>query len=111
MRINDLENTVLAKAFSGNENGFEQLRRQVGNLRVKAREYTGAGVFVDFDTIEDKLRVNVPDCEVTNVEGESDALQKGFGCAVFIRNGQITTLECFSYDEPWPSDLGKFRIR
>jgi hypothetical protein len=45
-----------------------------------------------------------------DVNADLDGLQHGAGFVVFVRGGRLATLEGYSYDEPWPTEVRSFRL-
>lgn len=57
-------------------------------------------------------RINIDKKVVGNVFAEVPGIAGGLGFVLFIRDGQIKTLECFSYldDFKWPIKEFKLKI-
>jgi hypothetical protein len=108
--LTDFEQDILRLALSGKGKVLDQLRRQLDFLSSERRDFTGVGFFTKIQPIDDKLRIDVPDFEITDIEGATSTLTNGFGCVIFIRNGQVDLIECFTYDEPWPIDLTPYKL-
>lgn len=99
--MNELERAILSAALAGPGRALAALRGQAEDLVVKEREFTGVGFFTEFTPLPASSRVPVHDFEISGIGGSSPHLDNGFGAVVFIRSGQIDTIECFTYDEPW----------
>ena len=50
------------------------------------------------------------DTAVDGAAAEIEGLERGAGFVVFIREGLVDTLEGFSFEEPWPDQIGEFRL-
>jgi hypothetical protein len=50
------------------------------------------------------------DFQIDDVDGTVNGLAHGAGFVLFIRDGKLDILEGFTYDEPWPKDIGHFRL-
>lgn len=109
-RLNELEQAVLRAGLTGSGIVLETLLNRASLLQVSGREYTGVGFFTTVKEVADDLKVGVNNFEVSDIDGAASALNNGFGCVLFIRNGQIASIECFTYDEPWPVALGSFEV-
>jgi len=86
------------------------LRAQAANARLASRENTGVGFFCEFDVPAEVAAVEVPDFTIDDVNGEIQGLAHGAGFVLFIRGGRLKMLEGFSYDEPWPDQVGGFSL-
>lgn len=111
VELSDLERNALYEALRNPRSLTVGLRNQLDHLRVKDRKLTGSGLITTFEVLPDDFKSDVGDFEISDIEGSSENLRNGFGCVVFIRDGQISVLECFAYDEVWPSNLGTFTLR
>jgi hypothetical protein len=108
--MDELQRTVLAKLLAGEHPVLAALREQATRARIIKVEYTGAGFYCNFEVSPDVARVTLGDFELTDVNAEVEGLKYGAGFVLFIRSGFIDFLEGFSYEEPWPSRLGKFTL-
>ncbi|EGQ8092447.1 TPA: hypothetical protein RQK93_001704 [Vibrio vulnificus] len=81
-------------------------------ITVKSREYTGIGVYVYFEYFE-KPSTKLTDSKRLghSIYAEIEGLKGGAGFVVYIDDGAITLLECFSHSsETWPSVLANFKF-
>ncbi len=46
-----------------------------------------------------------PNLELGDTHAKLEGLKLGAGFVMFIRDGLIKTLECYTYDEPWPISI------
>ncbi len=83
---------------------------QAEKARLVGREYTGVGFFCDFAVPTD-VPILKGDFHIGDVIGELQGLANGAGFVLFIRDGLLDALEGFSYDEPWPKEIGAFSLR
>ena len=111
-QFNELENAVME--LIRNENGElgEAIYQQFTISGVLSREYTGAGFFLNFK-IDEKATsaIRRGRLVISGPEAEIEGLEYGAGFTLFVSDGFITTLEGFSYGEPWPQDITKFVVR
>ena len=74
-------------------------------------ELTGAGFFVNYH-----VPSNVPtltdnqNFTVGNIGAKIPGLKSGAGFVLFVRNGVISMLEGYSYDESWPDTVESFEL-
>jgi len=105
-----LEKAVLDKFLSGVHPALAVLRVQAETVRVIARKMTGVGFFCDFDVDADAPAL-AGDFHIGDVYGETDNLEHGAGFVLFVKSGRLSTLEGFTFDEPWPTRVLDFRLR
>jgi len=49
-----------------------------------------------------------PNRELGHTQAKLEGLKLGAGFVLFIRDGLIDTLECYTYDEPWPTYISNY---
>lgn len=108
--LNALEQGVLEKLLAGDHPMLATLRRQFGQARLAKREYTGVGFYCDFEVESNAPKV-AGDFHIGDVHAELEGLAHGAGFVLFIRGGRLRMLEGFTYDEPWPEQIGDFSLR
>ena len=79
------------------------LRAQAARACLASREYTGAGFHCSFEVPAEVPRVSAP-------SGFELGLEHGAGFLLFVRDGRMTMLEGYSYEEPWPADVRDFKL-
>ena len=87
------------------------LRHQLEHAVVTRREYTGAGLYVDFAVALDFQRSTLDSFVFGDVDLETPALESGIGTVLFVKEGGLSLLELYTYDESWPDDVGSYRLR
>lgn len=107
-----LERAVLEMMTDGKHPSLCNLRTQLGALRVASREESGVGFFLNFDVD----RVSCPPTEprnftVSDVNAEIQGLAHGAGFVLFVRDGYMTVLEGFAFDELWPTSISEFQLQ
>ena len=87
----------------------QQILRQYNNCRIKSRRFTGHGFFTDFEV--DNTSDSLGDFnETLGALGlDLNRLQHGIGFVLFVKNGLITCLEGYAYDEPFPEDIFRYK--
>ena len=108
--LTDLERAVLEKFLDGGHPVLRELRRQLSGCQVVSREYTGVGFFSTLLTDAVSLRYPDMDLRLRDVIAELDGLKHGAGFVLYVARGQLNMLEAYTYDEPWPSESGNFRL-
>jgi hypothetical protein len=101
--IDKLEQQVLQMLLEGDDPALAILRIQFGLAKRKPREMSGVGFFTYLDVPEDAPRLtNNASLRFGDVSAEIDGLEHGAGFVLFVDDGVLTTLEAYTYDEPWP---------
>jgi len=109
--LNRFEQAVLDKLLDGDHPVLVVLRAQAERARLSSREYTGAGFFCSFDVPPDVPTLAPErDFHFGDVNAVVDGLQYGAGFVLFVRGGRLNTLEGYSYEEPWPIEIRKFKL-
>ena len=109
--LSALEKAVLEKLLSGETEWYRILQKQISALRVTERKMTGVGFFTrcsipdDVSKLPDRARFQIGD-----VSADINGLKHGAGFVLFIEDGQIDTLEGYTYDEPWPQEVRSFHL-
>lgn len=110
--LNEFEQAVLDKLLAGDHEILAGLREQAAHARVTSREQTDSGFYCNFEVPADIPTLNgSPDFELGDVDASVDGLEHGAGFLLFVRNGRISFLEGYSYEEPWPAKVKNFRLR
>ena len=84
----------------------DMLIKQYKSAKVISRTFSGFGFFTNFEITDKSLKLT--DCqnlELGNTQLKLEGLKLGAGFVLFIRDGLIKTLECYTYDEPWPISI------
>ena len=109
--LNVLEQHVLAKLLEGQHRTLLILRSQLEKLAVRDRQMTGVGFYTTFAVQSGILPVgNNLSFSLSNVYAEVPELRNGLGFTLFVKDGLIDMLEGYTYEEPWPPNLGKFKL-
>lgn len=105
------ERALLDKLLSGADKRLAALRAQASAARLVSKDYTGAGFYCEIEVAPSAPRVSTtPNFELGDVDITMDGLKYGAGALVFIRDGVMTALEGYSYEEPWPSEVKNFSL-
>jgi hypothetical protein len=112
---NDFELVLVETVLSEQRDKHPQLWKQIPYLRVRSREYTGVGCYVNFGLSEGGIRLADLDCReaifTVNKRVEMEPLPYGLGFAVDIEGGCIAFLELFTYGPvEWNGRIGPYKI-
>lgn len=106
-----LERAVVGMLLDKPGEPFDTIRQQLWHATISARRFTGVGFFTDFTVAPDApVRRDLPDATIGDVRADFPGLQHGAGFLLFIRDGVVTMLEGFTYDEPWPAITDGFKL-
>jgi hypothetical protein len=106
-----LEAQVLEMMLEGQDDVRAVLRQQLRLLRVSSREFSGVGFFTAFVVQSDAPRITgLPALQVGNVEGSADNVNHGLGFVLFVKDGALSMLEGYTYDEPWPDEVCELKL-
>jgi hypothetical protein len=109
--LTPLEKAVVDMMLDKSGEPFETVRQQLAHATVAKREFTGVGFFTDFSVSADApVRRDLASMEISDVGAEFSSLQHGAGFVLFIRDGVVSMLEGFTYDEPWPERTDDFKV-
>ena len=104
--LTTLEKQVLEMLLRGEDEVLTILREQAQGLQVSSREMTGVGFYTKFLVPPDMPRVPVYlDFKLGDVNGVADNVNHGLGFLLYVKDGALSMLEGYTYDEPWPEDI------
>lgn len=96
-----IESRAMEFLLAGEDAELGVLRDQFALARVAERENTGVGFFTKFHVPKDLPRLERRErIVIGDVYGSVEKNLYGVGFLLFIENGVIDTLECFSNDGP-----------
>jgi hypothetical protein len=104
--LNNLEKSILTEIAKV----YPELTAHIPALKVKSREITGVGMYVNFEYSGDPNflpRINHGMLSV-NKTVHLDNLKYGLGCVLDILNGKVNFIELFTYDESWDGTYKTF---
>lgn len=98
--------------LDGDDACLQILRLQYGASQLETIKQTGVGFYAYF-----RVPTSVPrlgsisadfgDIFADNVEG----LRSGLGFILWIKNGCLSHLECYTFNEAWPKKLGHYQLK
>lgn len=109
--LTKIEKAVLDMMLDRPGEKFEIIRRQLALAQIKARTLSGVGFCTEFIIPPNTaVKRDLPNMEIGGVGAELPDLKHGAGFVLFVRDGVITMLEGFTYDEPWPTSNDGFKL-
>lgn len=91
---------------------LRSLKEQFKHVNETNVELTGVGFYLKFTlskTITPILNTN--SLQISGVEADINGLEHGVGFVLFLNNGRLDFLECFTYNEPFPKVIKGFNVR
>jgi hypothetical protein len=108
--LNKLEHAVLERL----SDKYPKIKKHIPYLRVRNREITGVGMFVNFYYLnENNIELlDIPDSSIsTNENIGIQNLKYGLGYEVDVSKGKINFIEFITYGENWNGIVSDFLIR
>jgi hypothetical protein len=105
-----LERAVLEKLLDGEARVLTELRQQLSVSRVEDRDLTGHGFFTTLAVDGSQSQSAGWSGRIGDVQAEIEGLNHGAGFVLTIEDGYLQTLEGYSYEEPWPSEVSAFSV-
>ena len=96
--------------LAGNNAILTVLQAQADHLKVSSREMTGVGFFTRLVVEGTDTITSGPSFKLGDVNGTADNVQHGLGFLLYVKNGVLSALEGYTYDEPWPDELHGLKL-
>ena len=112
MQLSNFETLVLSSMIEGDEEQ-QTLAEQLASATVEKRDYTGVGLYTKLVVDPKSPRLKQPGRrfeEIPRAHFSHPALPAGAGAMLWLAEGRMDTLECFTYEGDWPGDEGPFSI-
>ena len=109
--LTNFERNIIEKFVNGDHPILGELRRQLELSSVRKREMTGVGFYLYLDVPEDSLSMPSADFILDDVNANIAELRHGAGFVLYVRDGRLSMLEGFSYDEPWPDNISEYSLK
>lgn len=105
------EKELVNKLLQGEDKVLSVLRKQYEMASVKSREFTGVGFFTNFLIDPEAPVLNPPiSFQFGDVAADFEGLENGVGFVLFIKNGLISLLEGYCFDENFPKDITSYKL-
>lgn len=108
--LTPLERDAIAALVSRSEPVMDALRDQLAVCRIKSRKFTGVGFFTEIVVPQRLAVAGVGRLVLDGAHAELDGVRYGAGFVLFVEDGMLTTLEGFTYDEPWPERIDGYAL-
>lgn len=103
--IVDLVELLVPQLLAGNGSVMVNLRNQMAHARISRVDMTGVGMFLHFDVPSDLPLADPPRFAGGNAQIAIAGLRIPAGCVLFVRDGKLTMLELYCFEESWPNDF------
>ena len=103
------EKDIINAILRANDN-TQILMKQYAVACVKQRIYTGVGFYTDYEVMDDSLRVSNESLRLGGIEVEIAEIPNGCDFILYVENGMISCLEGYTYADPWPEHIKKYKI-
>lgn len=108
--LTEFEHAVLSKLLDGEHKLLTQLREQLATCQVSRREFTGAGFYTHLE-VDGSLGIEDLQLRFGDVVAEVNQMPHGAGFVLFVRNGRLSLLEGYGYDDPWPAEVTAYTLK
>ena len=108
--LTNFEYAVLTKLLDGKHRFLALLRDQLASCRVSRREFTGAGFYTHLH-VDNSLALGDIQLRFGDVVAEINEMPHGAGFVLYIKNGRLSLLEGYGYDDPWPIKITTYTLR
>ena len=110
--LSEFERRSLEKLLEGEHRLLGALRLQLEHCRVRSRDLTGGGIFVELDVDHAVSSADGPwpTSPIRNVGCKFEHMNHPVGLMLFLHNGYLSMLEGYAYGEDWPPQGTKFEL-
>ena len=108
--LNEMEKRALEMLVAGEDDRLAVLRSQLKGASVARRELTGVGFFTHLSVAAHLPRVHGQKrLVIGDVYSEIAGLRNAAGFLLFVTDGTLDLLECFTIDDQWPETATRYR--
>jgi len=102
--LTPFERTILHRLLDGDHPALDVLRGQLSKVVVADREETGVGAFVFLKPGRAAARCAPPRFVLSDIVYQLEGCLNGGTAALFVENGELDSLELYTWTDPWPDD-------
>jgi hypothetical protein len=89
----------------------DSLRAQLSAATIASRKYTGVGLYTELRVSQSTPRVRaINRIGKPGLKLVHPAVPDGAGALIWLVDGRIGTLECYTFSDPWPEDEASFQV-
>ena len=106
MRFDEFEKIIITDIIEQYPEYKQKLQSQLERIIVQKRELStyGFSTYYDVVAVEETLGDD-KNLQLGKRQWNINGLQRGSDYILWIKNGLISSLEGFSYEEPWPNEI------
>jgi hypothetical protein len=103
-----LEVLIVSKLIVGEHPTLATLRTQLKHCRAKKREFSGVGFFTELLVPKEypSATLSRSRIQIGDVIADMKNVENGVGFLLSIEDGRLSMLEGYTFDEPWPKEMG-----
>ena len=106
MKFDEFEKTIITDIIEQYPEYKSKLRAQFEHAVVQKRAFSKYGFSTDYAvTTPEKTLGDDVNLQLGKRQWNINGLQNGSDYILWIKNGLISSLEGFSYEEPWPNEI------
>ncbi len=106
-----LQHAVTERLLSGTDEPIMTLKHQYRRASTSPPEQTGSGFIVRFEVPPEVPRLPLkPSFTFGDIMAQIPGLHFGAGFMLTVRDGALASLEGYSFEEPWPENIGSFTL-
>ena len=107
--LTSFERNIIKKFLCGKIPELVILDEQISKIKYVERDYTGYGFFIKFCIEKEKCNpIKQRNVILSDVVGEIKGIKHGVGFILYIKNGYLNELECYTYDEKLPDCINDY---
>jgi len=111
MKVTELEKAVLERMLNEGELSLLKSTVNFDVVRVRDREFTGAGFLTEFERSEElKLFDEATSLRWGKVGARLNPSKIETGYLIYVDNGYVTTIEGYTYGDEWPHELVRIEL-
>jgi hypothetical protein len=92
---------LMPELLAGDHPALQLLREQWHRVRIFHFSLSGAGFFADFEVPTELAKTSPENFEGGDARLGLTGCKRGGGCILFVRDGHLSFLEGYTYDELW----------
>ena len=106
MRFDEFEKIIITDIIEQYPEYKQKLQAQFEKITVQKREFSTYGVSTHYEvTVAEETLGNDKNLQLGKCQWSINGLNHGSDYILWIKNGLISCLEGFSYNEPWPNEI------
>lgn len=106
MRFDEFEKIIITDIIEQYPEYKQKLQAQFEKITVQKREFSTYGFSTHYAvTVAEETLGNDKNLQLGKCQWNINGLNYGSDYILWIKNGLISCLEGFSYNEPWPNEI------